>query len=285
MKEYLKHKRYSAMGVLNVTPNSFSESHLSRQNNKIEFDYNALTQWSDIIDIGAESTAPMNEPISGSEELDRLEYLFAKIYQGMPFNRISIDTYRPEVFYEVYLWFKTHWPKTKLIWNDVSGLVDSDCLSLLKECPDIEYVLCHNRVPHRDETSHHMNYASENFDITKEVFEFFNENTYKLKKHNLILDLCFGFAKTREQNYRLFQNMRTFINQFNQYQHLIGISRKSFLRFDPIKDSKSDFNKHHLDALGAMVMNELDLNSPQIIYRVHNPNSFLLWDHFKELDI
>lgn len=270
------------MGVLNMTPNSFSKADINKD---IAIEYNSLKTWSDIIDIGAESTAPMNAPIDAITELNRLESCFEAIYQAIAHPRISIDTYRPEVFYEVYLWFKTYWPASKLIWNDVSGCVDDDCLALLKECPDIEYVLCHNRVPKRDMTNSHMQYASENFDITKEVFEFFNENTQKLKGHQVILDMCFGFAKTREQNLRLFQNMRTFINQFNQHQHLIGISRKSFLRLDPIGDSKTVDNQKHLDALQAMVFNELNLNSPQIIYRVHEPSSFLLWDHFLELDI
>lgn len=269
------------MGVLNVTPNSFSEVSIKN----LKSDYQDLLSWSDIIDIGAESTAPMNNAIDAITELERLKTCFSQILKLQKPKKISLDTYRPEVFYEVYLWLKEHWNGVGIIWNDVSGCVDNDAIALLKECPDIEYVLCHNRVPNRDQTSFHMNYASENFDINKEVFDFFNENTHKLKSYNVILDLCFGFAKSREQNYALFKNMRTFINQFNQFQHLIGISRKSFLRFDPVKDSKSEFNKQHLDALQAMLLNELALNSPQIIYRTHNANSLLLWDHFQELDL
>lgn len=281
MKQYLQHKRYTTMGVLNVTPDSFSEASIKNLSNS----YQDLLSWSDIIDIGAESTAPMNNAIDAINELERLENCFEQIFSLERPEKLSIDTYKPEVFYEVYSWIKEHWSETGIIWNDVSGCVDQEALDLLKECPDIEYVLCHNRVPSRALTNSHMHYASENFDITKEVFEFFNENTQRLKDYRVILDLCFGFAKTREQNYGLFQNMRTFINQFNQYQHLIGISRKSFLRFDPVTDSKSDFNKQHLDALQAMVLNELALNSPQIIYRAHNANSFLLWDHFLELNL
>jgi dihydropteroate synthase len=280
---YLPHKRYQAMGVLNVTPNSFSDGALYTNEDALITQFNHLNSFCEIIDIGAESTAPMNNAIDAGEELARFEESFECLIHQAPPKAISLDTYKPEVFYEVYLWLKKYWPKTKVIWNDVSGKVDDECLSLLKECPDISYVLCHNLAPQRHLTNSHMDYTLGQFNIMPEVIEYFKERVHSIENH-LILDLCFGFSKSREQNYRLLSHLHHFLNEFSDYEHLIGISRKSFLRFDPIKDSKGEYNQNHLDGLQGMLLNYLNLNGPQFIYRVHNEKSLLLWDQFTELE-
>jgi dihydropteroate synthase len=279
----LKHKKYKAMGVLNLTPNSFSDGNLYNDESKLSSQYNHLNAFCEIIDLGAESTAPMNFAIESFEEINRFQKAFSVLKDLRAPQKVSLDTYKPEVFYEVYLWIKKIWPKTSIIWNDVSGKVDDECLMLLKECPDISYVLCHNFAPDRSLTNSHMKYTLPEFDIIDDVINFFHDKVSKISNH-LILDLCFGFSKSREQNYRILKNINTFLNEFSDYEQIIGVSRKSFLRFDPIINSRGEYNQNHLDGLQAMLLNYLNFNGPQFIYRVHNEKSLLLWDHYQELE-
>ncbi|MEX0798299.1 MAG: dihydropteroate synthase, partial [Bacteriovoracaceae bacterium] len=146
---------------MNITPNSISEG---RKYKKPGHSLNQFSQFLkdfDMVDVGAESTAPFNAPIDAQTELSRLEAFFYPLFEMVPDPQgvISLDTYRPEVFYEAAMWIRKAWPKTRLIFNDVSGKVDDDLLELFKEDLSFDYVLSHNLCPERDLCSDHMQYC------------------------------------------------------------------------------------------------------------------------------
>src|SRR5690554_1151712 len=150
---------FKSMGVLNATPNSFSDGgRLSNPKSAIKVFQQAVNDF-DIVDVGAESTAPFNSAIGAKRELARLERFFFPLFSEMedPKTCISIDSYRPEVFYEVALLLRQHWPNCSLVFNDVSGVLDPDLLTLLGDASlDFSYVFCHNLCPARDDAGDHM---------------------------------------------------------------------------------------------------------------------------------
>ena len=128
-----------------MTPNSFSDG--GKLQNPIKT-FKEHSQSFDIVDVGAESTAPFNGPIGPGEELTRLVGFFSEVLgEKDPETTISIDSYRPEVFYEVALEVKKAWPKSDLIFNDVSGKVDPDLMELMKTELPFSYVFSHFRSP------------------------------------------------------------------------------------------------------------------------------------------
>ena len=97
-----------SMGVINITPDSFSDGNKYLTESSFSNQFNKLNTWANWIDIGAESTAPFNSKISQIQELERFEkVLFPFVARSKdPKTTLSIDTYKPEIFYEVYLFLK-----------------------------------------------------------------------------------------------------------------------------------------------------------------------------------
>jgi dihydropteroate synthase len=272
--------RILTMGVINITPNSFSDGNRFNRLESFQAHFKKIQSWSNIIDIGAESTAPFNGSISSYDELERFEdILFPFVANNPdPIAQISIDTYKPEVFYEVLLVLNKFWPKTRLIFNDVSGCIDDEVIDLLSMDLDFDYVLCHNLCPSRDLTSLHMNYL----DPIGEKHAF-NSMIQKLKNdlalikplgRNVIVDPCFGFSKTREQNLYLLKNINLFCREFKDYRLLFGFSRKSFLRIPRNLDTRDRDNQILLDQMQSiLIYNLIKRNSDQFIFRVHEVHS------------
>ena len=115
------------MGVMNLTPDSFSDGGNLNTLKKVEDTFLQMLNWANVVDLGAESTAPFNDSIDLITEFKRFEINFFPILQKLkdPKIKVSIDTYKPELFYEIYHVFKYFWPETKLIFNDVSGKIDA----------------------------------------------------------------------------------------------------------------------------------------------------------------
>ncbi len=246
------------MGVINLTPDSFSDGGEVSSDNllkKIQL-YNQF----DYIDIGAESTAPMNEAISFQEEWRRL----SPFIELLPYlqTTISLDTYHPETifkFAEVY--------KGPLLWNDVSGKFDrwvNDFLNLRLNCT---YIFSHNLAPEREKTTLHMNYLSvqEGEDFLKELKDYF----LPYKRERVIFDPCLGFSKNFHQNWMILDHLSTFIESLDWKHWLIGFSRKSFLRQKyqcDLKD-KIKLDELHLTELKRI----LPRGECEIIIRTHRP--------------
>lgn len=271
--------RISTMGVINITPDSFSDGNQFNSSESFGLKFNRACSDFDILDLGAESTAPFNDPISSADELKRFERIFYPLLTHTEDNSltISIDTYKVEVFCSLYDAIKKYWPSTHIIFNDVSGKIDEELITLLSSERDFSYIFSHNLAPNRSKTNEHMQYVTQE-DIVLHMKQFFQQAIGTLKNFNkkILLDPCFGFSKTRQQNHTILKNIATIFDGIETtYDLVFGISRKSFLRFPHNMDVKNRENQKELDALQALLFKDLleQIPNRNIILRVHDLHS------------
>lgn len=239
------------MGVINITPNSFSDGGELSSAEKV---LSRLTQFGtvDAIDLGAESTAPMNASISWEEEWERIRTL-VHLWKHLSCS-LSFDTYHPETIFKI---IDVGFSGT-LLWNDISGKFDESVREYLKLGEKFHYVFCHNRAPTRALSGRHMDYQGE---INLE--EYFSG-----KEHpRVIFDPCLGFSKTYEQNWQILESFGDLQKKFVHNRWLIGFSRKSFLR----KKFNLDFGEE-LDRVHVSELERLSKNwSGEVWVRTHRP--------------
>jgi dihydropteroate synthase len=212
--------RTHIMGILNVTPDSFSDGgEFYQPEQAIERGIQMAEEGADIIDIGAESTRPGAEPISTEEELQRLvpvlEGLLKKV--AVP---ISIDTYKSSVA-ETALKAGAH------IMNDISGL---------RFDLQMKDVVAKYRVPvvimHIKGEPRNMQQNPYYDDLIGEIYGYFDESIRiaegaGIKRENIIIDPGIGFGKRLMNNYEILRRLYEF--QGLGCPILIGPSRKSFI--------------------------------------------------------
>lgn len=233
------------MWVMNVTPDSFSDGGQWQRREEWANHVNSFSRET-IIDVGAESTAPGRNAISAEEEVDRLDrYFFQSLTSLKKSVSVSIDTYKIETMDWCLNKLKSFPQVEKVFWNDVSGVYQDNVVEMLKRFPELNYILCHNKVGSRSEVLSHSklanaNYSSsdtqKNYAIYDQVVTFFSQalryfqQADSLLNKRIILDPAFGFAKSREENWFLIEKLPELVKTFHQQDFLIGISRKSFLR-------------------------------------------------------
>ena len=258
---------------MNVTPDSFSDGgkHLTTDDLA-----RTLEGWGavDGIDIGAESTAPMNRSITADVERERLQAVLPLLKSWPKGVTLSLDTYRAET---ADWFFSQVAADIPCVWNDVSGIVDEAVISVLKKHPKLRYVLCFNTSPQRDVGSEHMKHVTAG-PIVPVARDFFRRQFETLLKNDLfsrtMADPCFGFAKTREQNHELLQQLPLLMEELACPQWVWGVSRKSFMRFPESLNVREPLHQQQLDALQLLWMREaLDkLSHPHtIVVRTHAP--------------
>ncbi|MFT6067281.1 MAG: dihydropteroate synthase [Methylophilaceae bacterium] len=207
------------MGILNVTPDSFSDGgHYSQTDIAVKQAYKFIEEGADIIDIGGESTRPNAEPVSLQEELDRvipvIESLASKI--DIP---ISIDTYKPAVM-------RAAMAAGASIVNDVKALQEAGAIEAVANA-DVAVCLMHMQgEPRNMQDDPHYD------DVVEDVVTFLLDRVAiceqaGIKKNRLLIDPGFGFGKTRMHNITLIQQLNTLVN--TGYPVLVGLSRKSVL--------------------------------------------------------
>ena len=269
-------KRYESMGVINITPDSFSDGNKYNQKEQFKKQFLKFKDTFDIIDLGAESTAPMNSAVSASDEIERFEESFIPLLKAIstPNVVISVDTYKIEVFNFVLKKIRKYWgSEIPVIFNDVSGKIDSDLKDLLTQDLKFRYVFSHNLAPTRIQTTEHMDHVSEynNEEFVESVRVYFQNGIDELREfpHEIIIDPCFGFSKTRSQNHLLLRELSSVFKKIEN-KLLIGISRKSFLR-DTNFDKENTESVAKLDVSQAVLLAELlkGLDSSPIL-RVHD---------------
>jgi dihydropteroate synthase len=270
---------YNLWGIVNLTPNSFSDGGELSSVEQVKQRVRLFTSRCAVLDFGAESTAPFNQPISVDEEINRLEQLFLPIFDSAMIQgkQISIDTYHPETFTFVYKQINSFTDDVRLIWNDVSGVWDESVQQILTDT-DAYYVFSHTNVPSREKTSYHMDFVQE---ISGDEFmqQFFGHYSPILKneryKDRIVIDPCFGFSKSYSQNWLLLNNLNKIIDFFSDYNILIGISRKSFLK-KSLESENRAYDTKSLDQYHKELIVEwskrLDLSNCS--FRVHNPSIF-----------
>ena len=207
------------MGILNVTPDSFSDGGMF-VNKDIAINYvkQMIADGADIIDIGGESTRPGASEVSLDEELQRVIPVINVIRQFSDIP-ISIDTSKPGVMREAIN------AGANMI-NDVNALQAKDAVNTAVE---LEVPVCLMHMKGKPRT---MQSNPEYVDVVNEVLTFLKDkilvcsNAGMLSK-NIIIDPGFGFGKTLEHNLTLFKHLEEFTKLGNAV--LVGVSRKSMI--------------------------------------------------------
>ncbi|ASQ44848.1 dihydropteroate synthase [Legionella clemsonensis] len=206
------------MGVLNVTPNSFSDGgkYLQRDS-AIKHALSMIMAGADIIDIGGESSKPGAEPVSCAEELSRVIPVIEKLREETECC-ISIDTTKAHVMKEAIA------VGADMI-NDITALNAEESLRIAAQ---LEVPVCLMHMQGEPMTMQQHPYYER--DILDELHLFFQQKIKQclaagIKFENLILDPGFGFGKLPQHNLRLVKNIATF-NQYNR-PVMLGVSRKT----------------------------------------------------------
>lgn len=192
------------MGILNVTPDSFSDGgmHYDTQG-AVAHAARLQAQGADIIDIGAQSTRPDHTPITAEEEWQRLEPVLTAL-KGKLNVPISVDTYYPYVAEKAL-------EKGVDIINDVSGVISPEMAQIVKKT-GCGWVLTHNGSVAPTEIKAF-------FEKTVDACEALG-----IDKAQLCLDMGIGFGKDYEQNMSLLANVSRY--KYDGCPLLLGVSRK-----------------------------------------------------------
>lgn len=206
------------MGILNVTPDSFSDSGRFFQKDNALFQVEKmLNEGATIIDIGGESTRPMAEEVTLEQELARVVPIVEAV--RMRFDCwISVDTSKAEVM--------TESAKVGMdLINDIRALTEPNALQTAVQLGLPTCIMHMQGQPRTMQQNPHYD------DVVQEVLNFLKNRTALcltagMKKENIIWDLGFGFGKTVQHNYQLLQQLAQFTQD---YPVLAGMSRKSMI--------------------------------------------------------
>lgn len=212
-KELPLGERTLIMGILNITPDSFSDGgKFFSQTEAVNHAYRLIEEGADILDIGGESTRPGHQMVSAEEEWARLEPILRVLVKEVQVP-ISIDTYKAEVAARA-LEAGAH------IINDIWGLQkDPDMARVVGEY-NVPVVVMHNQ----DGTDYH-HLMGDIFSFLRRSIELAEE--HGLKGDQIILDPGIGFGKTTEQNLEVMARLEEFKSL--GYPVLLGTSRKSMI--------------------------------------------------------
>ena len=214
-------KDFQVMGVLNVTPDSFSDggqfNDLKQAMSQVD---KMVSEGVDWIDVGGESTRPGAATVSIDEELNRVLPIIKAIKDKYPQQNISIDTSKPEVMEAAILM------GAGMI-NDVNALQADGAIEVAVKH---DVLVC---LMHKKGAPANMQDNPEYDDVVQEVLDFFDERvekclSYGMDADNIILDPGIGFGKTLEHNLKLLQHTATFKQM--GFPMLIGVSRKSMFQ-------------------------------------------------------
>jgi dihydropteroate synthase len=208
------------MGIVNITPDSFSDGGLFFETSAaVDHALQLIEDGADIVDFGGESTRPGSESVSAEEELNRIMPVLQQLRKYQPDIPISIDTTKAAVAKEVLA-------AGADIINDVSGLSDYEMISVLQKT-GAGYCLMHTQgIPRTMQN----NPQYEN--VITEIFKFLeNRRTIMIESgitpETIVTDPGLGFGKTLEHNWQLVEN----IAHFHRLKApiLVGHSRKRFI--------------------------------------------------------
>lgn len=208
------------MGVVNVTPDSFSDGgQFLDADDAVDHALSLVDAGADIIDIGGESTRPGAEPVDADEELQRV----LPVIEGLRARSdvwISVDTYKSQVAH-------TAVDAGADIINDISGLGFDDQMASTVADTDAALVLMHIR-----KTPRNMQRDITYDDVVDDIHDYFRRRIQRaddagVNSDRIILDPGIGFGKTVDHNYQILRRLQ----QFTDLGHplLVGTSRKSLI--------------------------------------------------------
>lgn len=210
-------KSPKVMGILNVTPDSFYDGGTySKLSDVLKHVEHMLTNGATFIDVGAYSSRPNADDVSETEELERSVPVIEAISKTFPEALISIDTFRSSVA-------KACVNAGASLVNDISaGQLDKEMMPTVATL-QVPYIMMHMKGTPQTMTSN-TNYDN----LTKDILSYFSEKISEanaLGINDIILDVGFGFSKTREQNFELLDHLDSF--NITGLPMLVGLSRKS----------------------------------------------------------
>lgn len=205
------------MGVLNVTPDSFSDGgQFTAVEAAVSRAAEMLSEGAAIVDVGGESTRPGATPVSFEEERDRVLPVIEALADQFPDALLSVDTYKPRVA-EAALEAGAH------LVNDVTGLRHDPEMAEVAAEADAPLVLMHSKGDPGDLTRpRHYD------DVTAEVRDSLAravETARAAGVHDLVIDPGFGFGKSHDNNLRLINEVDELLTLNRPV--LVGVSRKS----------------------------------------------------------
>jgi len=241
-------RRPVIMGIVNVTPDSFSDGGLFiSKESAVKHAQRLVVEGADIIDVGAESTRPGHTPVSAQEEWARLAPVLSALVQesGAP---VSIDTYKAQTASRAL-------SLGVCVVNDIWGLQHDPDMADVIAGSQAGVVVMHNR-----------HSTDPELDIVEDMLGFFEKSLdiaqrAGIQDTRIALDPGIGFGKTRQQNYQALHAIPKL--RALGFPLLIGVSRKSI--FKNIPDSLIEGR-----LLGTLAANLLAAASGAHIFRVHD---------------
>ena len=244
--------KYSIMGILNMTPDSFSDGgKYNKKNKSFKHIFNMIQSGANIIDVGGESTRPGSKTIDPKIEWKRVEYVIKNFKKKYKKICLSIDTRKSDLMIRSIKY------GVNLI-NDVSGFeYDPHALSKLKNY-NISKIL-----HHMQGTPSTMQKNPKYQNVLLDIYDFFEKKIINNPKHRkIIIDPGIGFGKTLKHNLTLISKISLFHSL--GFPILVGTSRKRFINQI---SGKHDSN----DRTGGTLASVLFLMSQGVqIFRVHN---------------
>ena len=219
---YLDAHKTTLMGILNITPDSFSDggNWFDDVQKAVTHAKQMLSEGATIIDIGGESTRPGAEKVSAEKECNRVLPVITALRSELGKDVVlSIDTYKAEVAEKAVQAGAT-------MINEVSGLqLDADMPRVIAQT-GVPVILNHMRGTPQTMQKGKIVYK----DVVQDILQFFEQQIALLEKHGvsrgkIILDPGFGFGKTVEQNLEILNRLEEFKKL--KLPILIGVSRKS----------------------------------------------------------
>jgi dihydropteroate synthase len=216
------HERTLIMGILNVTPDSFSDGgqFLSLEAALAQAEQ-MIAEGADIVDVGGESTRPGGEPVSVEEEIKRVVPVIEAL-SSRTSTPISVDTTKSEVA-------RAALEAGAAIVNDISALRFDFYVADAVARAGAGLVLMHSRGT--PATMHRMPPVA---DIMEEVTSSLRASIHMAERRDvaresIVIDPGIGFGKTQEQNLELIAKLDQLSSAFPDYSLLVGPSRKSFI--------------------------------------------------------
>ena len=249
-----KKKRSLIMGILNVTPDSFSDGgDYFEKNLAVDYALKMVDQGADIIDIGGESTRPFSDPVSLEEEISRVIPVIESIRKNSDVC-ISIDTTKSKVALAAL-------ESGASFINDISAMEIDPAMVNVALKFDCALVLMHMKgIPKNMQDN--PKYNSLINDIKKYLLKRIDFAISKgIDRKKIIIDPGIGFGKTVENNFEIINNLDQFVKM--NLPVLLGASRKSFIGVTLDLPEKERIE-------GSIAANIIGLQKGAKIFRVHD---------------
>lgn len=255
LDELLAEGRALVMGILNVTPDSFSDGGLYRDTDKaVEHGESLEADGADIIDVGGVSTRPFSEPVPVKEEIERVIPVIKKLSRRVSVP-ISIDTTRTEVARRAI-------EAGAVIVNDISALRFDPALGDMVADADLPIILMHMKG-----TPQTMQVNPQYNDVMAEIIDFLSDSinlalSKGIRRKNIIIDPGIGFGKTTAHNLTIIKELGR-LNTLGR-PILIGASRKAFI--GEVSGEKSPPRRD----IGTLAVTAASVMNGAHIVRVHD---------------